>query len=117
MPPVKKNSFPKQVTRSAIAVSETTPGFTYLTNHTHVLVCVSTDPAIRLRDLANLVGITERAVQRIVMELEAVGVLKRERAGRRNHYKVNKRARLRHPLEAHCTVGGLLDWVHAQSKQ
>ncbi len=93
------------------------PGFTYLTNHTHVLVCVSADPAIRLRDLASLVGITERAVQRIVMELEAAGVLEREREGRRNHYKVNKRAKLRHPLEAHCTVGGLLDWVHAQAKR
>jgi DNA-binding transcriptional ArsR family regulator len=113
---VKKNSSFTQKPRSPLPVSAAGPGFTYLSNHTHVLVCVSADPAIRLRDLASLVGITERAVQRIVMELEAAGVLKREREGRRNHYKVNKRAKLRHPLEAHCTVGGLLDWVHAQSK-
>jgi DNA-binding transcriptional regulator PaaX len=58
------------------------------------------------------VGITERAVQRIVAELEAAGVLVREREGRRNRYRVDRRARLRHPVEAHCTVGELLALVN-----
>jgi DNA-binding IclR family transcriptional regulator len=90
------------------------PGFTYLSNHTHVLVCLAQDPETRLRDLADMVGITERAVQRIIVELEAANVLERKRDGRRNRYRIHRSARLRHPLEAHCTVGGLLDWVHRQ---
>jgi DNA-binding MarR family transcriptional regulator len=90
------------------------PGFTYLSNHTHVLVCLAQEPETRLRDLADMVGITERAVQRIIVELEAANVLERKRDGRRNRYRIHRTARLRHPLEAHCTVGGLLDWVHRQ---
>ena len=89
-------------------------GFTYLSNHTHVLVCLAGDPEMRLRDIADQVDITERAVQRIIVDLEAAGVLQREREGRRNRYFIEKSARLRHPLEAHCTVGGLLDWVYSQ---
>ena len=87
------------------------PGFTYLTNHTHVLVALSSNGELRVRDLAVAIGITERAVQRILADLEAVGVLEREKLGRRNSYQIRRQARLRHPLEAHCTVGGLLDWV------
>ena len=87
------------------------PGFTHLTNHTHVLVALDRDPESRVRDLASVVGITERAVQRILAELEEEGVLSRERLGRRNRYRINRRSRLRHPLEKHCTVGGLLEWV------
>ena len=87
------------------------PGFTYLTNHTHVLVALDANPEARVRDLAATVGITERAVQRIIADLEAAGVLERQRTGRRNHYYVLRASRLRHPLESHCTVGGLLDWI------
>jgi len=87
-------------------------GFTYLSNHAHILVCLAGDPELRLRDLADRVGITERAVQRIISDLEAAGVLSHDREGRRNRYRITKSASLRHPLEAHCTVGGLLDWVH-----
>jgi predicted ArsR family transcriptional regulator len=87
------------------------PGFTYLTNHTHVLVALDASPGARLRDLAVTVGITERAVQRIIADLEAVGALERERTGRRNQYRIHRDGRLRHPLESHCTVGGLLDWI------
>ncbi|MDX6767132.1 MAG: winged helix-turn-helix domain-containing protein [Candidatus Methylacidiphilales bacterium] len=86
-------------------------GFTYLSNHAHVLVCLNQDPEMRLRDIAVSVGITERAVQRIIAELEAAGSLRHEREGRRNRYEIQKRSRLRHPLESHCTVGGLLDWI------
>ena len=87
------------------------PGFTYLTNHTHVLVALDASPEARLRDLAVTVGITERAVQRIIADLETVGALERERTGRRNRYRIHRNGRLRHPLESHCTVGGLLDWI------
>lgn len=89
------------------------PGFTHLTNHTHVLVALDRDPESRVRDLAVIVGVTERAVQRIIADLEAAGVLTRERRGRRNRYRISRRSRLRHPLEEHCTIGGLLDWVRS----
>jgi len=87
--------------------------FTYLTNHSHVLVALDTDSELRVRDLAALVGITERAVQRILSDLEEAGALKIERIGRRNRYRIQRGGRLRHPLEDHCTIGGLLSWVHA----
>lgn len=93
-----------------------TPSFTFLTNHSHVLVGLANHPDIRMRELANLVGITERAVQRIIADLEAVGVLERKREGRRNRYHIVKDAPLRHPMEAHCDVGGLLDWIESQRR-
>ena len=86
--------------------------FTYLTNHSHVLVALDTDPELRVRDLAALVGITERAVQRILSDLEEAGAIKIERIGRRNRYRIQRGGKLRHPLEDHCTIGGLLSWVH-----
>jgi predicted ArsR family transcriptional regulator len=89
--------------------------FTYLTNHSHVLVALDTDPELRVRDLAAMVGITERAVQRILSDLEEAGAIKIERIGRRNRYRIQRGGRLRHPLEEHCTIGGLLSWVHAHS--
>jgi predicted transcriptional regulator len=92
------------------------PGFTYLTNHAHVLVALDADPEARVRDLAATVGITERAVQRIIADLEAVGVLERQRTGRRNHYRIQRDSHLRHQLESHCTVGGLLDWIRQMAK-
>ena len=91
-------------------------GWTFLSNHTHVLVCLARDPEQVLREVAQQVGITERAVQRIVEELEAGGVVERERLGRRNRYKLNLDMPLRHPLEHHCTVGELLRAVTAPEK-
>jgi len=73
-----------------------------------VLLCLHRDSQVRLRDVAELVGITERSVQRIVQELEAAGVITRERDGRRNSYRINSDINLRHPLESHSTVGELL---------
>ena len=83
--------------------------WTFLTNHSHVLVCLHRDPTVRLRDVAEMVGITERAVQRIVLDLEQAGVICRRREGRRNVYQINAGAHLRHPLEAHRTVADLLE--------
>jgi len=86
-------------------------GWTFLSNHTHILVCLDRDPDTRIRDLAGMVGITERAVQTILAELLREGVITRTKEGRRNHYRVNRRLRLRHPLESHRTLGELLKVV------
>ncbi len=85
--------------------------WTFLSNHTHVLVCLAADGDQTVRDIAQKVGITERAVLRIVAELEQGGVLARARDGRRNRYAIDPEAPLRHPLEAHCRIGDLLALV------
>ncbi|MEM7158479.1 MAG: winged helix-turn-helix domain-containing protein [Myxococcota bacterium] len=82
--------------------------WTFLSNYAHVLVCVAQDPDLTLREIAERVGITERATHRLVAELEAGGVITRERTGRRNHYEIDLSAPMRHPLEAEKTVGDLL---------
>lgn len=85
------------------------PGeWTFLTNHAHVLLCIAGDREIRLRDVAASVGITERAAQRIVMELEEAGYLDRERVGRRNRYRLHADQPLRHPMDRNHWVGELL---------
>lgn len=82
--------------------------WTFLTNHSHVLLCLAAEPDARLRDVAAAVGITERAVQHIVADLAAAGVLERTREGRRNRYAFNPDAALRHPIEAHRRVQDLM---------
>lgn len=84
------------------------PSWTFLSNSAHVLVTLAEDPSARLRDVAERVGITERAAQRIVSQLEAAKVLTKERDGRRNRYRIDRNCPLRHPLESHKTVGNLL---------
>ncbi len=84
------------------------PEWTFLTNHAHVLICIDRDPGARLRDVAEAVGITERAAQRIVAELADAGYLEREREGRRNRYRVHPELPLRHPLERDHAVGDIL---------
>jgi len=86
-------------------------GWTFLTNHAHVLFCIARDPEVRLRDVAALVGITERAVQRIVTDLETAGYLTVSKEGRRNRYQVNLDRPLRHPIERHRTVRALISLV------
>ncbi len=83
-------------------------GWTFLTNHSHVLLCLYREPYIRLREVAAMVGITERAVQRIVSDLEEAGAIQRTREGRRNRYAVEITRPLRHPLESHRTIGEVL---------
>lgn len=82
--------------------------WTFLTNHAHVLLCVARDPGARLRDVADDVGITERAAQRIVADLADAGYLEREREGRRNHYRLHPELPLRHPLENEHAIGEIL---------
>lgn len=86
--------------------------FTFLSNHSHVLLLLAGEPDLRLRDLADRVDITERAVQKIVADLEAAGVVTREKDGRRNRYHVHRNQPLRHPVEAHRTVADLIKMVH-----
>ena len=80
----------------------------FLTNHTHVLVAIHRNPDIRQREIADAVGITEGAVQRIVHELEEAGCLSHQKVGRRNHYDIAIDCDLRHPLELNHTLGELL---------
>lgn len=80
-----------------------------MTNHSHVLLCLWKNPHLRLRDVAELVGITERSVQGIVRDLEEGGVITREREGRRNSYRIHLDIHLRHPLENHQTIGRVLE--------
>ena len=87
------------------------PGWTFLTNHSHVLICITEDNSTRSRDIAARVGITERAVQRIVTELCDAGYVTKVREGRRNRYAVHLDRPLRHPVEGHCTLSELLQTV------
>jgi DNA-binding transcriptional ArsR family regulator len=90
---------------------ESTRHWTFLSNHGHVLVCLARDPEARLRDVAVAVGITERAVQKIVSDLEEGGVVQRVRDGRRNRYRLFLDRPMRHPVEAHRSVGELLEMI------
>ena len=86
-------------------------GWTFLSNHAHVLLLLAKEPEIRLRDVAERVGITERAVQRIVADLEQGRYSERVRTGRRNRYKVHPEMPLRHPIEAHRKIASLIHLV------
>jgi hypothetical protein len=79
----------------------------FLTNHAHVLLCVAHQPQIRLREIAEAVGITERAAHRIIAELEVGGFIARERRGRRNHYRFFPEAVMGHPKFQHSMLGDL----------
>jgi hypothetical protein len=82
--------------------------WTFLTNHLHVLACLTRDPELRIRDIADLIGITERATVQILSQLEAAGYLTKTRVGRRNHYTVHGELPLRHPMHNGRQVGELL---------
>jgi len=82
--------------------------WTFLTNHGHVLICIARDPGIRGRDIADRVGITERAAQAIVADLIEAGYVQRTREGRRNRYEINPDLPVRHPVEQPHRVGDLL---------
>jgi len=90
-------------------VSAVSSGWDLLSNHAHVLLCVARDPGVRLREIAEAVGITERSAHKIVSELVSDGYVLREREGRRNRYEVRREAPLRHPLVREQPVGELLD--------
>ncbi len=83
--------------------------WTLLSNHGHVLVALSKDPTLRIRDLVELVGITERSVRAIIMDLQVGGYLTIRKIGRRNEYRINAEMNFRHPAEATYQVNELLD--------
>ena len=91
--------------------------WTFLTNHARVLTCVARQPGIRLRDIADCTGITERAAHRIVCELEADGYLTRHRIGARNFYDVHPDRPLRHSMEGGLEVGDLLGLLLAAGRR
>lgn len=101
--------------RKAEEASEEQPvragSWTFMTNHAHVLFCLAQDPGVRLREVAERVGITERAVQRIVSDLQEGGYLEVTKEGRRNRYRVLDHLPLRHDVERHRTVAELLDLI------
>ena len=90
------------------AMNEPAPAWYFLSNHAHTLICLAQDPTARMRDVADRVGITERAAMRIVSHLEGAGILTRQKEGRRNRYVIHTEKHLRHPLESKCSVGSLL---------
>ena len=118
----KKESQPVAGRRKAGATSDRTrngdgPGdrsahvggrWTFLTNHAHVLLLLARNPSMVLREVAILVKITERAVQRIIADLEEEGFIQREKVGRQNHYRILRDRKLKHAVEGHRSIGDLL---------
>ena len=100
------------VTHSKATSSEAIPSekrWTFLTNHGHVLNYLSHNPASRVRDIADSVGITERSTQIILADLEDEGYLIKKRVGRRNEYKIKLEKKFRHPSESHKSIRLLLE--------
>ena len=103
------NNLSRNINQAIEAPAEIRPRWDFLTNHAHVLLCISRDSGIRLRDIAAAVGITERSAHKVLSELIEDGYVLSERRGRRNHYKVKPEQPLRHPLVREREVGELLE--------
>jgi DNA-binding transcriptional regulator PaaX len=88
--------------------------FTIFTNHTHVLVVIARKPDVRMREIAATIGITERAVQRIVDDLTSSGVLVVSKDGRRNRYEIQPDVPLPHELSKHRKIGDLIRFIYAE---
>ena len=111
----KSTKTPDSKSESTATKQQGSTKWTFLTNHSHVLVLIHSNPDVVLRQVALDVGITERAVQRIIQDLEAGGFIERERVGRRNRYSVLEDQPLRHPIESHRNIGDLLNLVAAET--
>src|SRR5579863_7314491 len=90
--------------------------WTFVTNHTQVLLCLAHNPDVRLRDVADAVGITERAAQRILADLVEAGYVDRTRLGRRNRYTVNRAKQMRHDAQLGHEIGSLLDLLELDDR-
>lgn len=90
--------------------------WTFLTNHAHVLAVLHDDSELVLREVAVRVGITERAVQRIIQDLEEEGFIQIEKVGRQNRYQVMTDQPLRHPIESHRNIGDLLGLIAKETR-
>jgi DNA-binding transcriptional ArsR family regulator len=104
------------VPTSHMPLPEPAPSWTFLSNHAHVLLCIARDSDVTIRALSDQVGITERAVQRILSELQQAGYVHKQRIGRRNYYVVDGDQPLRHPLEAHQNIGALIGLIASSKK-
>ena len=93
--------------------TQTSSNWTFLTNHSHVLLCIARNPDLRLRDIADEVGITERAVHRIVTDLTEAGYIDVTRDGRCNVYNIHPEKNLRHPIEAHRKLSDIIRLVES----
>ena len=91
-----------------------TPSWSFLTNHARVLLCIAQDPGIRLREIGEAVGITERSAHRIVVELAEAGYISRQRNGRRNDYTIQSHLPLPDPLAREQKIGDLLATLAGQ---
>lgn len=90
--------------------------WTIFSNHGHVLFCLARDPGARLRDVAADVGITERAVQKIVRDLQDGGMISITKSGRRNRYRIHKKQKLRHELESRSKIRDLIRVINKDAK-
>ena len=91
-----------------------TPTWSFLTNYARVLLCIAADPGVRLREIGDRVGVTERAAHRIVDELATAGYISRARTGRRNRYSINRDQPLRDSLVHEQSIGDLLALLSAR---
>lgn len=89
-------------------MTDLSPTWAFLTNHAQVLVCIAEDPDVRLRDIGDRIGLTERAVHRLVNDLVDAGYVTRERVGRRNRYSINAHAPLPDQVARKRSIGELL---------
>jgi hypothetical protein len=83
--------------------------WSFLTNHARALLCIAHDPGVRLRDLAAIVGVTERAAHDIVTDLVTAGYVVKDKNGRRNRYRIQEHLPLRDPITNDLTIGQMLD--------
>ncbi|KUI14185.1 ArsR family transcriptional regulator [Mycobacterium sp. GA-1285] len=104
-----RNRGPDTRARTVTSTGDGARGWTFLTNHAHVLLCLAHGDSLTARELSMRIGITERSVQAILADLIDNGYLRKSKVGRRNTYAVNRKGRLRHPVEAAHTVGELID--------
>jgi len=102
---------PQPDVKSPVVPGSSGHHWTFLTNHSHVLILLARDPSMVLRRVALEIGITERAVQRIIADLEEEGFIEREKIGRSNHYRILDHLALRHPIESHRTIGDLIKLI------
>jgi len=96
------------------SVDSSFQGFAFFTNYAHVLLLIAKTSDVRMRELASEIGITERAVQRIVEDLTASGYLSVTKEGRRNRYAVKADLSLRHPLAQHRSVGEFFQFINSK---
>jgi len=101
---------------SPVSRAEPDKPWRFVTNHTQVLLCIARDPGARMKTIADSVGITERAAQRIVRDLVESGFVERERIGRRNRYVINRKLRMRHQAQHEHEIGELLDLLELDER-